>query len=154
MSRIWRSDWLPKILSRVYDPRNVPVSEKRGVTIGMAMTEKQGGSDVRANTTRALSRGGRRAGRTLRTRRPQVLRLGADVRRLPDAGASPGRPLLLPRPALAPDGTKNPLQIVRLKRKMGNVSNASSETELRGALRLSWSAPRGGASRPSSRWWR
>jgi putative acyl-CoA dehydrogenase len=46
--------WLPKIQSRVYDPRNVPADEKQGVTIGMAMTEKQGGSDMRANTTRAI----------------------------------------------------------------------------------------------------
>ena len=46
--------WLPKIQARVYDPRNVPAAEKQGLTIGMAMTEKQGGSDVRANTTRAI----------------------------------------------------------------------------------------------------
>ena len=46
--------WLPKIHARVYDPRNVPAAEKQGLTIGMAMTEKQGGSDVRANTTRAF----------------------------------------------------------------------------------------------------
>jgi putative acyl-CoA dehydrogenase len=45
--------WEPKITACIYDPRNVPDGEKRGVTIGMAMTEKQGGSDVRANTTRA-----------------------------------------------------------------------------------------------------
>ena len=48
------AQWLPKIQARVYDPRNVPADEKQGVTIGMAMTEKQGGSDVRANTTRAI----------------------------------------------------------------------------------------------------
>ncbi len=46
--------WLPKITARLYDPRNVPVDQKQGVTIGMAMTEKQGGSDVRANTTCAI----------------------------------------------------------------------------------------------------
>ncbi|MBX3633098.1 MAG: acyl-CoA dehydrogenase family protein, partial [Simplicispira sp.] len=45
--------WEPKITARVYDPRNVPVEQKAGVTIGMAMTEKQGGSDVQANSTRA-----------------------------------------------------------------------------------------------------
>jgi hypothetical protein len=43
--------WLPKLLSGVYDPRDVPLSRKRGATVGMSMTEKQGGSDVRANTT-------------------------------------------------------------------------------------------------------
>jgi putative acyl-CoA dehydrogenase len=45
--------WLPKILSGHYDPRNLPTEQKTGVTIGMAMTEKQGGTDVRANTTQA-----------------------------------------------------------------------------------------------------
>lgn len=47
-------DWLPKITARHYDERNIPWFEKEGVTIGMAMTEKQGGSDVRANTTKAM----------------------------------------------------------------------------------------------------
>ena len=45
--------WLPKVLAREYDPRNVGDRHKAGVTLGMAMTEKQGGTDVRANTTRA-----------------------------------------------------------------------------------------------------
>ena len=67
-------------------------ADKQGLTIGMAMTEKQGGSDVRANTTRAFPLGAGGAGRGLRARRPQVLRLGADVRRLPGAGAGAGRP--------------------------------------------------------------
>ena len=51
------SVWLPKITARVYDPRNLPDAQKQGLTIGMAMTEKQGGSDVRANTTRAYPLG-------------------------------------------------------------------------------------------------
>ena len=45
--------WLPKILSNDYDPRSLPVEQKRGALVGMGMTEKQGGTDVRANTTRA-----------------------------------------------------------------------------------------------------
>mgnify|MGYP003342108122 CR=1 FL=1 len=45
--------WEPLATARAYDPRHVPAAQKSGVTIGMAMTEKQGGSDVRANTTRA-----------------------------------------------------------------------------------------------------
>ncbi len=49
--------WEPKITSRVYDPRNVPIEQKQGVTLGMGMTEKQGGSDVRSNTTRAYAVG-------------------------------------------------------------------------------------------------
>ncbi len=101
-------DWLPKITARVYDPRNVPAAEKQGLTIGMAMTEKQGGSDVRANTTRAIPVGRRRPGPGLRARRPQVLRLGADVRRLPGARAGARRPLLLPRAALAAGRDQEP----------------------------------------------
>ena len=52
-------EWLPKILSRMYDPNFKPASEKSAVTIGMGMTEKQGGTDVRANTTRAEPVGGK-----------------------------------------------------------------------------------------------
>ena len=70
----------------------------------------------------------------LRNRRPQVLRLGADVRRVPRAGAGAGRALVLPRSALAAGRDQERVEIIRLKRKMGNVSNASSETERRGAL--------------------
>ena len=95
------AEWLPKIHARVYDPRNVPADQKHGLTIGMAMTEKQGGSDVRANTTRAIPIGAEGPGRGLRTRRPQVLRLGADVRRVPRAGPGAGRAFVLSRSALA-----------------------------------------------------
>ena len=112
-----------------------PPSRKQGLTIGMAMTEKQGGSDVRANTTRAVPAGREGPGTGLRARRPQIFRLGADVRRFPRAGAGAGRPLVLPRAALA--ARRQPrtrCRSIRLKRKMGNASNASSETELRGAL--------------------
>ena len=59
------AQWLPKIQARVYDPRNIPAEQKQGVTIGMAMTEKQGGSDVRANTTRAIPVGVEGGGRGL-----------------------------------------------------------------------------------------
>ena len=57
------AEWLPKIHARVYDPRNVPADQKHGLTIGMAMTEKQGGSDVRANTTRAIPLGAEGGGK-------------------------------------------------------------------------------------------
>src|SRR5437764_797446 len=50
-------EWLARILANAYDPRNVPYLEKAAVTIGMGMTEKQGGSDVRANTTQAARTG-------------------------------------------------------------------------------------------------
>ena len=128
------TSWLPKITARVYDPRNVPADEKQGLTIGMAMTEKQGGSDVRANTTRALPVGVEGPGRIyeLVGHKFFVSAPMCDAF-LALAQAQGGLSCFLV-PRWRPDGTKNPLQIVRLKRKMGNVSNASSETELRGAL--------------------
>lgn len=127
--------WLPKITARVYDPRNLPDAHKAGLTIGMAMTEKQGGSDVRANTTRAYpvaAAEGPGAAYEMVGHKYFVSAPMCDafltLAQTP-AGLSC---FLLPR--WRPDGTKNPLQLIRLKRKMGNVSNASSETELRGTL--------------------
>ena len=127
--------WLPKINARIYDPRNVPDSQKQGLTIGMAMTEKQGGSDVRANTTRAYPVGaatGPGAEYEVVGHKYFVSAPMCDAF-LVLAQAPAGLSCFLV-PRWRPDGTKNPLQVLRLKRKMGNVSNASSETELRGAL--------------------
>src|SRR4029077_20692451 len=58
--------WLPLLLSREYDPRFIPAAEKRGALLGMGMTERQGGSDVRTNTTRALAVGAPGPGREYR----------------------------------------------------------------------------------------
>ena len=126
--------WEPKITARVYDPRNVPVEQKAGVTIGMAMTEKQGGTDVRANTTRAYPVGMPGPGQAYELVGHKWFCSAPMcdaflVLAHTDKGLSC---FLLPR--WRPDGTKNPLQVLRLKKKMGNASNASSETELRGAL--------------------
>lgn len=128
--------WEPKILARSYDGRNVPDGQKQAVTIGMAMTEKQGGSDVRANSTRAYPLGGGGPGQAyeLVGHKYFVSAPMCDAF-LVLAYAPRGLScFLLPR--WRPDGTKNPLQIQRLKNKMGNVANASSETELRGAYAL------------------
>ena len=127
--------WVPKITARVYDPRNVPDAQKQGLTIGMAMTEKQGGSDVRANTTRAYPVGtaeGPGAAYELVGHKYFVSAPMCDAFLVLAQTARGLSCFLLPR--WRPDGAKNPLQVLRLKRKMGNVSNASSETELRGAL--------------------
>ncbi|MBL8329891.1 MAG: isovaleryl-CoA dehydrogenase [Rubrivivax sp.] len=128
------AQWEPLITTTRYDPRNVPHGQKAGLTIGMAMTEKQGGSDVRANTTQAYPVGQPGAGEAyeLVGHKYFVSAPMCDaflVLAQTPAGLSC---FLLPR--WRPDGSKNPLQLLRLKRKMGNVSNASSETELRGAL--------------------
>ena len=126
--------WAPKVTARVYDPRNVPVEQKQGVTIGMAMTEKQGGSDVRTNSTRAypIGSGGPGQAYELVGHKYFVSAPMCDAF-LVLAQTSLGLScFLLPR--WRPDGTKNAMQVLRLKKKMGNASNASSETELRGAL--------------------
>ncbi len=127
-------DWLPKIVSRVYDPRNLPASEKQGLTIGMAMTEKQGGSDVRANTTRAIPVGEEGPGRAYELVGHKFFVSAPMCDAFLVLAQAPGGLSCFLVPRWRPDGSKNPLQIIRLKRKMGNVSNASSETELRGAL--------------------
>ncbi len=126
--------WEPLITARQYDPRNVQASEKAGVTIGMAMTEKQGGSDVRANTTRAYPQGSGGPGQpyTLVGHKYFVSAPMCDAFLV--LAQAPGGLSCFLLPRWRPDGTKNPLQIQQLKNKMGNVSNASSETELRGAL--------------------
>jgi putative acyl-CoA dehydrogenase len=127
-------EWEPKLFSRAYDPRSAPAAEKAGALLGMAMTEKQGGSDVRANTTRALP-------------------LDADAIEVELVGhkwfcsapmcdafltlafleGDERGPTCFLVPRFRPDGSKNPILIQRLKDKLGNRSNASSEIEYHGA---------------------
>ncbi|WPO99417.1 acyl-CoA dehydrogenase family protein [Pseudomonas sp. HR96] len=126
--------WLPKVLATQYDPRNVGMAHKAGVTLGMAMTEKQGGTDVRANTTRAYPVGAAGPGQAYELvghkwfcSAPMCdafLTLAQT-----DKGLSC---FLLPRHR--PDDSRNEFYIQRLKDKLGNCSNASSEVEFRGAL--------------------
>ncbi|MBV8210728.1 MAG: isovaleryl-CoA dehydrogenase [Burkholderiaceae bacterium] len=126
--------WEPRITARVYDPVNRPAHEKSGVTVGMAMTEKQGGSDVRANTTRAYPMASPGSGQPyeLVGHKFFVSAPMCDLFLVLAQAAGGLSCFLLPR--WRPDGTKNQMQLQRLKRKMGNVSNASAESELRGAL--------------------
>ena len=126
--------WEPRITARVYDPRNVPDTQKAGLTIGMAMTEKQGGSDVRANTTRAYPVGAEGPGQAYELVGHKYFVSAPMCDAFLVLAQAPGGLSCFLLPRWRPDGTKNPLQVLRLKRKMGNVSNASSETELRGAL--------------------
>ena len=126
--------WLPKVLATHYDPRNVDISQKAGVTLGMAMTEKQGGTDVRANTTRAYPVGTPGPGQAYELLGHKwfcsaPMCDGFLTLAQTDKGLSC---FLLPRHR--PDGTRNAFYIQRLKNKLGNSSNASSEVEFRGAL--------------------
>ncbi len=127
-------DWLPKICARVYDPRNAPASEKQGLTIGMAMTEKQGGSDVRANTTRAFPVAGGGPGQAYELVGHKFFVSAPMCDAFLVLAQAPGGLSCFLLPRWRPDGSKNPMQVLRLKKKTGNASNASSETELRGAL--------------------
>ncbi len=97
------------------------------------MTEKQGGSDVRANTTVATPLNGGGPGAEYELDRPQVVLLGADVRRLPRPRPDRRRALLLPAAALDARRRAQRFRIQRLKDKLGNRSNASSEVEFDGA---------------------
>lgn len=126
--------WEPKILANAYDARNVPSEQKRAVTIGMGMTEKQGGSDVRANTTFATPVNEAVGGQLYKIVGHKWF-LSAPMCDAFLILAQTGNGVscfLLPR--WLPDGSKNALNVIRLKNKMGNVSNASSEVEFRGAL--------------------
>jgi putative acyl-CoA dehydrogenase len=132
-------EWLPRITSAEYDPRSLPAAQKRGATMGMGMTEKQGGSDVRANTTRA---------------EPQADGSYALVGHkwffsapMSDAwlvlAQAPSGITCFVMPRLLPDGTHNALRLQRLKDKLGDWSNASSEVEFQGA----WAARVGAEGR-------
>ncbi len=126
--------WLPKILSRAYDPRNVPADQKQGVTIGMAMTEKQGGSDVRANTTRAIPVGAGGPGQVYELVGHKFFVSAPMCDAFLVLAQAPGGLSCFLTPRWRDDGGKNPMQVLRLKKKSGNASNASSEVELRGAM--------------------
>lgn len=121
------ADWAPRILSRTYDRNFRPAAEKRGVTIGMGMTEKQGGTDVRANTTRAEPAG--EDGMYRLTGHKWFFSAPMSDAFLVLAQAEEGLTCFL-MPRFLPDGTVNAIRLQRLKDKLGNRSNASSEVEL------------------------
>ena len=124
-----KEEWLGRALSGKYDGRNLPATEKSGVTLGMGMTEKQGGSDVRSNSTHAQPLGGEEyelVGHKWFFSAP-----------MSDAflvlAQAPGGLSCFLLPRWRPDGTRNALQVMRLKDKLGNWANASSEVEFAGA---------------------
>jgi putative acyl-CoA dehydrogenase len=127
------AEWEPRFTSNVYDERVIPAVEKRGAICGMAMTEKQGGSDVRANTTRARPIGVGGQGREYEiTGHKWFCSAPMSDAFLVLAHTERGLScFLLPR--WRPDGTRNRIHLQRLKDKLGNRSNASSEVEFEGA---------------------
>lgn len=122
-------EWVPRLTALEYDPRTLPASRKAGCTIGMGMTEKQGGSDVRANETRAHAQADgshELVGHKFFFSAPMCdahLVLAQS-----DGGLSC---FLMPR--VLDDGSLNAVRIQRLKDKLGDWSNASSEVEFQGA---------------------
>ena len=135
--------WLPKILSPIYDPRSLPVEQKHGALIGMGMTEKQGGSDVRSNTTRAEALPPAEAQALFGDEAAHAFRIvghkwffsapqsDAHLILAQDANGAGLSCFFLPR--YLPDGSRNAIRVQRLKDKLGNRSNASSEVEFAGA---------------------
>lgn len=124
------AEWEPVLTADEYDPRLVPLADKRGAIAGMAMTEKQGGSDVRANTTRALDNAD---GTWLITGHKWFCSAPMSDAFLMLAQA-PGGLSCFFVPRVLADGTRNPVLIQRLKDKLGNRSNASSEVEFDATL--------------------
>jgi putative acyl-CoA dehydrogenase len=128
------AEWEPRLVARAYDPRNVAATEKPGAIAGMAMTEKQGGSDVRANTTRAEPTGDGGDGRWALTGHKWFCSAPMSDIFLVLAQAPGGLSCFLV-PRWLPDGARNEgFRVMRLKDKLGNRSNASSEIELDGAM--------------------
>lgn len=127
------ADWSPGLASRAYDPAPKPWHQKAGLTMGMGMTEKQGGSDVRANTTRAEPDGSDGWGQRMRVTGHKWFFSApmCDAFLVLAQTASGLSCLFMPR--VLPDGGLNAIRIQRLKDKLGNKANASSEVEFEGA---------------------
>ncbi len=128
------AEWEPLLTATSYDPSPLPAAQKGSAICGMAMTEKQGGSDVRSNTTTATPvGGGGPGGEYLITGHKWFCSAPTSDLFLILAQAPEGISCFaLPR--ILPDGSRNAISIERLKDKLGNRSNASSEVEYDGAL--------------------
>jgi putative acyl-CoA dehydrogenase len=139
------AQWEPKVLSRTYDARLEPLHTKQGATLGMAMTEKQGGSDVRSNTSHAIAHNDRLdGGETFRlTGHKWFCSAPMSDAFLTLAQLDAGLTCFL-MPRVLPDGRRNSIHLMRLKDKLGNRSNASSEIEFRDALAVRIGEPGGG----------
>ena len=123
------SDWAPGLTARAYDPTFAVFSQKSGLTMGMGMTEKQGGSDVRANTTQATADGSDAWGQRYKLEGHKWFFSApmCDAFLVLAQTAVGLSCFFIPR--ILPDGTVNNIQVQRLKDKLGNKANASSEVE-------------------------
>jgi len=128
--------WLPLLLSRQYDPRFVPAADKQGALMGMGMTEKQGGSDVRSNTTRAVPAGARGPGREYRLTGHKWFFSAPMCDAFLVLAQAPAGLSCFFVPRFVADRSVNALRLQRLKDKLGNHSNASSEVEFEAAYGL------------------
>jgi putative acyl-CoA dehydrogenase len=127
------ADWAPRLTSRAYDPALKLFSEKTGVTMGMGMTEKQGGSDVRANTTQAVPDGSDGWGRRFRLTGHKWFFSAPMCDAFLVLAQAPAGLSCFFIPRVLPDGSLNTIHIQRLKDKLGNKANASSEVEFNSA---------------------
>ena len=133
------AEWGPLVTADRYDPRSIPASQKGCAIAGMAMTEKQGGSDVKANTTVAAPAGpGGAGGEYLLTGHKwfcsaPMSDLFLVLAQAQPVAQQPGGLSCFLLPRILPDGSRNQFHLQRLKDKLGNHSNASSEIELHGA---------------------
>jgi putative acyl-CoA dehydrogenase len=125
--------WVPKILTREYDKTFAPAGSKRGVTIGMGMTEKQGGTDVRANSTTAAAAGAGGPGAEYIITGHKWFMSAPMCDAFLVLAQAPGGLSCFLVPRFLPDGSVNALRLQRLKDKLGNRSNASSEVEFQQA---------------------
>ena len=118
-----------RLFDRRHDARDIPIERKSSIWIGMGMTEKQGGSDLRANTTRAVPVGGGGRGMAYQLRGHKWFYSAptSDAHLVVARDAHGHSCFFVPR--WRPDGTRNAVQIQRLKSKVGNRSNASGEVE-------------------------
>ena len=130
------SEWVPRIVRRSYDPSFRPSPEKSGTLMGMGMTEKQGGSDVRSNTTTAAPRSGGGQGGEYSITGHKWFTSAPMCDAFLVLAQAPGGLSCFLLPRWTPDGNLNGFQIQRLKDKLGNRSNASSEVEFIGAYAL------------------
>jgi putative acyl-CoA dehydrogenase len=127
------AEWGPRLVSRRYDARFVPASQKAGVTMGMGMTEKQGGSDVRANTTQATREGRDAWGERYALVGHKWFFSAPMCDAFLVLAQAPAGLSCFFLPRWRPDGSVNAIRIQRLKDKLGNKANASSEVEFEGA---------------------